>query len=391
MTKENPSVEADLFPLKTPIYQETFDIHAVELRCVAPVKFERPFYDATMGPFAEYRACFVRLTDRSGVWGECEFPFTAFDLLKNSFVPQLLETKETSYEKLYHLLYWSIRNEGFRGGAALALGHLDRIFHDLAARQQGVPLFRYLGGSKPRVRAYASGGSISLTGSELLDECLAWEAQGYATIKMKFGGLETTLHDDLTRIALVREALRSETGLAVDANQSLSLDKAQVLSRELGEMNIAWLEEPIHSAALHDIETLCETSPVPISYGESERTALVFPSLVRAGVQHLQPIAGHILGLGEWLSIAEMARDHGLMFSGGGTSHLNAAIVAAVGDEAQLEYLEPVVGTMASLLSVRAEINNGHFILPEVPGIGAEVDWPRLEKEKRVTDRFIWK
>ena len=392
MTKANPSaIDGVAPPLKTPIDREPFDIRTIELRCVAPVEFKRPFYDATMGPFVHYRACFVRLTDRHGTWGECEFPVTGLDLLKYIFVPLLLNTPEATYEELYRTLYWSIRNEGFRGGSALALGHLDRIFHDLVARRQGVPLFRYLGGSNPRVQAYASGGSIHLVGNELLDECLAWEAQGYQTIKMKFGGLNTSVKEDLVRIASVREALRPETGLAVDANQSLSLTKAQALSQELGGMNIAWLEEPVHSAALHDIEALCDRSPVPVSYGESERTALVFPSLVRAGVQHLQPIAGHICSLHEWLSIAELARRHELMFSGGGTSHLNASLVAAAGDNAQLEYLEPVVKAMASLLRVKPDVQDGHFIVPEVPGIGAEVDWPRLEKEKHIIDHSVWK
>lgn len=175
------------------------------------------------------------------------------------------------------------------------------------------------------------------------------------------------------------------------ANQSMSLTKAQTLSQELGAINIAWLEEPVHSAALQDIEELCDGSPVAVSYGESERTALVFPSLVRAGVQHLQPIAGHISSLSEWLSIAELARCHGLMFSGGGTSHINAAIVTAVGGDAQLEYLEPIMGALASLLRVKPMVRDGHFTVPEVPGIGAEVDWLRLEKEKRIIDHGVWK
>ncbi|WKN45474.1 mandelate racemase/muconate lactonizing enzyme family protein [Tunicatimonas pelagia] len=390
MNNELPATAAVQSP-QTPIHREQFNIAAIEVRCVAPIPLQPPFYDATMGPFTHYRACFVRLTDYDGNWGECEFPTTGLDLLKDVFVPFLLNTPASTYEALYQQLYWSIRNEGFRGGAALALGHLDRIFHDLAARRKELPLFRYLGGTQSRVQAYASGGGMNLEVSELVDECRAWEADGYRTIKMKFGGLSTTVAEDLKRIALVREALRSETRLAVDANQSMSLEKAQVVSRELGAMNIAWLEEPIHSAALHEIADLCEHSPVPISYGESERSALVFPSLVEAGVQHLQPIAGHISSLNEWLSIAELAQQHGLMFSAGGTSHLNAAIVASVGEAAQLEYLEPVVGVVASLLRIKPTIEDGCFILPEVPGLGAEVDWERLEKEDSIADQQIWR
>ena len=361
------------------------------MRGVAPIAFQRPFYDATMGPFTHYRACFVRLTDRSGAWGECEFPVTSTDLLKNTFAPLLLQAEAATYDVLYRTLYWSIRNEGFRGGAALALGHLDRVFHDLVARRQGMPLYRYLGGDDPRVMAYASGGSTHLVGDELLDEFLAWEAQGYTTLKMKFGSLTTPVAEDVARIASVRQALRPETKLAVDANQSMTLAKARVLSQELGAMNIAWLEEPIHSAALHEIRELCEHSPVPVSYGESERSALVFPSLVQAGVQHLQPIAGHICSLSEWLSIATLAGQHNLTFSGGGTSHINASVVAATGEATQLEYLEPVVGAFASLLDIQPAVRDGHFIVSEEPGIGITVDWPRLTREKRITDQCVWR
>ena len=375
---------------ETPIIRERFDIRSVEMRCVAAIPFKHPFSDATMGPFRDYKFCFVRLTDSSGAWGECEFPITGLALLEHTFVPLLLNRK-ASYETLYQALYWSIRNEGFRGAAALALGHLDRIFYDLAARRQGLPVFRYLGESNRQVRAYASGGSIDLKGSQLIEECLIWEAQGYQTIKIKFGSLTSTVEEDLSRISQVRRALRSETKLAIDANQSMSLAKAQVLSQELSTMNIAWLEEPIHSAALLEIEELCASSPVPISYGESERAAQVFPSLVRAGVQHLQPIAGHISSINDWLAVADLAHHHGLMFSGGGTSHINAALVAAAGRGAQLEYLEPVVGSIVSLLRVGPEVRNGCFIVSEEPGIGVKVDWERLEREKRVIDHGLWK
>ena len=74
---------------------------------------------------------FLKITDDEGYSGECEFPGLCLDILKAIFLPILLTSSKMTYDMLYHRLYWGIRNEGFRGGAAMALGHLDRIFYDL--------------------------------------------------------------------------------------------------------------------------------------------------------------------------------------------------------------------------------------------------------------------
>ena len=136
------------------------------------------------------------------------------------------------YKKLYEKLFWNIRNDGFRGNSALALGHLDRIFYDLAAKRENLPLYRFLGVNKPYIEAYASGCGSNLHGNVLQEECLKWEEQGYKTIKMKFGGLKTTIKQDMQRIAYVRDVLKPETKLAVDANQSMTLKKSLEFVKE---------------------------------------------------------------------------------------------------------------------------------------------------------------
>ncbi|MBM3524829.1 MAG: mandelate racemase, partial [Alphaproteobacteria bacterium] len=58
-----------------------------------------------------------------------------------------------------------------RGGnnRALSFGFgeaIDQALWDLAAKQAGLPLFRYLGGTSPRVRAYASGLDFHLSDAQ---------------------------------------------------------------------------------------------------------------------------------------------------------------------------------------------------------------------------------
>ena len=206
----------------------------------------------------------------------------------------------------------------------MALGHLDRIFYDLFARRKSLPVYRYLGSNNSVVNAYASGCGINLKGTELLEECLAFKEDGYDTLKMKFCGFDTTIAEDIERIGVVRDAIGQHMGLSVDANQCMDLERAIAFSKEAKGLNLAWLEEPIHSAALVEIESLCAATNIPISYGESERTEKVFPSLVKAGVKHLQPIAGHISSTKDWLLIANLAKKEKLQFSSGGSSYYNA-------------------------------------------------------------------
>jgi L-alanine-DL-glutamate epimerase-like enolase superfamily enzyme len=359
-------------------------IKEIHLRSVTPIKFKVPFYDATMGPFAYYTPCFLKITDDEGYSGECEFPGLCLDILTSIFLPILLDNPKMSYFDLYHKLFWNIRNEGFRGGAAMALGHLDRIFYDLFAKRKGLPVYRYMGASNSIVNAYASGCGVNLKGTQLVEECLSFKEEGYGILKMKFCGFDTTIAEDIERIGFVRNAIGADMGLSADANQCMDLDRAITFSKEAESLNLAWLEEPIHSAALEEIATLCSETSIPISYGESERTEKVFPSLAKAGVKHLQPIAGHISSTKDWQLIANLAKKENLQFSSGGSSYYNAQFVATAGDGALLEFLKPVVGLIESIALVLPEVKNGQFLLSEVPGLGVVIDWERLKKENRI-------
>ncbi len=373
------------------IDQEQFNIREVHLRSVAPIMFNKPFYDATMGPFYQYKPCFLKLVDSDGNEGECEFPMGMTYILKEIFLPVLFSSWGKTYLELFNALFWGIRNEGFRGAGAMALGHLDRVLYDLASKRMNLPLYRYLGAKNNSVRVYASGGGINLIGEELKEECLQWESQDYKTIKIKFGGFKTSVAEDIQRVTSIREVLSPETRLAIDANQFMGLKRALEFVGNIEGHSFAWLEEPMHSAALHEIETLSAATGLKISYGESERSKMVFPSIVRAGVAHLQPIAGHLSSVKDWFEVAQLAQRHQLDLSSGGTSFFNAPFLAAVGDNALLEYLEPIIGPLSEILSVRPQISNGCFKVPDIPGIGTAVDWERLTKEKKITNHGIWK
>jgi len=374
------------------IHNERFSIKEIRCAVLKPITLVRPFYDASMGPFSSYQMAILTLVDDSGCEGEVEFPVSGIPLLKGVFSPTILKQQGANYSAIYSKLFWQIRNEGFRGSASMALGNLDRAFYDIAARRQSLPLHRYLGADRDWVHVYASGGSVSLSDEELIEECLLYKSEGYTTVKIKAGGgLASHLDKDARRIEKVRKALGGDIRLAVDTNQAMSVKQTLGFIAQIEDLDICWLEEPIHSADILGIEEISSKTDMRISYGESERTKYVFPLLQRAGVKHLQPIAGHIISMDEWAEIGGLAEENNLMFSCGGTPSLNAQFVATQNQEAMCEYLMPLLTSMEPYYKIMPKYEQGKAWLPEMPGVSIRFDWERLKSEKAIEEVMVWK
>lgn len=374
-----------------PIHAESFCIREVRIRSTRPYPLARPFYDATMGPFDTYSLATIALRDEDGTTGEAPFFAAAIPLLESIVLPRLLHRRGTHGE-LFPGWYWAIRNEGFRGHASAMLGQLDLALHDLAARQAGKSLHRYLGATRDWASVYASGGSTHLTDEELVREMTGFAESGFTCLKMKIGrNFGTEPQRDVRRVKLVRQAVGDDIALAVDANQVWSPPQALEVARQLAPLDISWFEEPVHSAALHEIEAFCRDTPVPAAFGESERSGKVFPALVAAGVRHLQPIPGYLAGIGEYLDVMALARDKGLAFSSGGYSQAHCQLVAAAGERALTELLVPVVGSLDPWLAEKPVLRNGRYELPDEPGLLFRADWRGIERRGQLALDQVWK
>ena len=370
---------------------QIYRIQKIDLTVLKSIPFSQPFYDATQGPFNCIKPAILSVHDSTGHTGIVEFPVNVRYVLENIFVPILLQNKEISYQEIFQLLYWNIRNDGFRGAAAHALGCLDRALYDIVSQRLDQPLHQFLGASRDWVKVYASGGSTHLSQEGLLDECLYYVSQGYTTIKIKAGGdFATHLCEDAERVQMIRNHIGQDIQLAVDTNQVMSVTQAVEFTRQLNGSNISWLEEPLHSADIEGIATLCERTNTIISYGESERSGLVFPTLEKIGVKHLQPVAGHISSIKEWIDVANLAESKDLMFSCGGLPHLNCQLVATRDENAMCEYLMPLLSYLEPLFSICPEFRNGKAFIPDCPGVSVKYNWEKIKKDNLIDYQESW-
>jgi len=375
--------------MSTFLQKEKFHIVEARHRVLKQYPLPVPFQDSTMGPFETFGMATICLRDADGFEGEA--PIGNVAVLESTLLPRLMRDTPTPHADLYFDMYWAIRNAGFRGPASSSLGSVDLALHDLAARRAGKPLHRFLGAKRDWAEVYSSGGGVNLTERQLLDEMLDFVASGFKTLKMKVGkNFGRNMDEDVRRVKAVRKAVGTNVRLAVDGNQTWTSGQALEFAKQIADQNIAWFEEPVHSADLLEIRRTCKSSPIPVSMGESEMSGKVFPALAAAGVAHLQPSAGQIAGVGEWLDVRDLALKEKLALSSGGYSQLVCQLIATAPETCETELLVPIIGSLDPFLRIKPELKAGRYRLPDEPGISMRLAWDRLAREDRIEIDRRW-
>jgi O-succinylbenzoate synthase len=199
---------------------------------------------------------------------------------------------------------------------------------DVAARQQGVPLSRLLGGTRDRVPTGISIG-IQRTPDALVERARQAVAQGYRKIKMK---IEPGA--DVAFVGAVRQALGPELHLMADANSAYTLADADRLE-ELDQFKLIMIEQPLDREDLLRHAKLQRMIETPICLDESitsvDRAADMIE--LRAGrIINIKP--GRVGGFAVSKAIHDLCQQHGIpvwcggMFeSGVGRAH-NVALAS---------------------------------------------------------------
>ena len=369
-----------------------FHIQSARFTVLKPYQLAKPFQDSGMGPFTSFGFAVLTLTDADGVLAEVPLSPGAGPVLESLFLPRLLTVGPVRYNALFRLLYWAMRNEGFRSPhVAGPLGSIDLALHGLVASRAGLPLHQFLGATRNWAGVYACGGGTNLTDTELVAEAAGFAEQGYDLFKMKVGRQGgTDILGDVARVRAVRRALGPGVGLAVDANQIWSVAEALAFLQHVDDLELSWIEEPIHAADLVGLRALCAASVVPVGVGESEVCGLVFPALADAGATHLQPQPMHLASVAEWLDTRDLAQERGLALSAGGFSHWVASLVATAPETAHTELLSSIIGPMADYFLAGPVRQGNRFLLPLEPGLPVRFNWERIARMGQIWSQKTW-
>lgn len=321
----------------------------------------------------------------NGRYGQCGLIRERFrDRILEADPESLLNAKGNNLDphKVWAVMM-SNEKPGGHGERSVAVGTLDMAIWDATAKIANKPLFRLLAEMKgveanPRVFVYAAGGYY-YPGKDLgalRQEMRGYLNRGYNVVKMKIGG--ASLDEDRRRIEAVLEEIGSEARLAVDANGRFDLETGIAYAKMLREYPLFWYEEVGDPLDYSLQAALSEFYPGAMATGENLFSHQDARNLLRYGGMrpdrdYLQFDCALSYGLVEYLRTLDVLEQFGWSPSrciphGGHQMSLNiAAGLGLGGNESYPDLFQPYGGFPDSV-----KVEDGHIIMPELPGIGFE-------------------
>jgi L-alanine-DL-glutamate epimerase-like enolase superfamily enzyme len=195
---------------------------------------------------------------------------------------------------------------GMEGINRWAQGAFNIAMWDAWCKILGQPIWKVLGSSRTSVPIYGSGGWISYSVEELIEEVSNYKKRGFKAVKIKVG--KPDWKEDLERLTLVREAVGNEISIMMDANQGMTVPTALQLARAARELNIHWFEEPIDHTDFEGYKLLRSQAGISLAMGEREySTTPLRELLVRNALDIWQPDILRLGGVEPWRNSAALA------------------------------------------------------------------------------------
>lgn len=271
---------------------------------------------------------------------------------------------------------------------------IEMALWDIIGKAAGLPLYRIWGSHRNRVRAYASMVEVG-TPATRAENALELLDAGYTAIKLRLHA--PTIKEDIAQVEAVREAVGDRMEIMVDANQAQEpgtpgaendlvwgIDRAIATCRELADLDVTWVEEPLGRYELDNLTRLTAATDVPIAGGENNVGLHEFRWLMdNRCYDVVQPdalVAGGLSVLRKVAAYAEMRHMKIAPHHGGNglgvAAHLH--LIASIPNAEYIELIqEPGKLDTADFQGIVAEPlvpdAEGFITLPDRPGLGVNL------------------
>ena len=262
-------------------------------------------------------------------------------------------------------------------GNDTAAGAIDIALHDLAGKVLGVPVVQLLGGpSRDRVAA------LTMVGSGVPDDDIATARakydSGYRWLKVKLAIGDPA--DELRTMTGIRAELPADAVVCGDANQGWSEPEAIRFLRELDGQDVAFIEQPIRQGDIDAMVRVAQSSPIPICADQSVHSFADIASFWRtgvAGVSLKMVKLGGVTGVMRGAALCD-AFDLSINLAG----KIAESSVAAAANVHCAAAMNSVAfgcspgnqGIAEDITTAPLVVEDGHYTVPTVPGLGIDVD-----------------
>jgi len=268
--------------------------------------------------------------------------------------------------RLWEKMAWLGASVARTGVTAQAIAAFDVALWDLKAKRAGKSIGKLLGAHRNDVPCYnTSGGYLSSSLDEVLRNVDRSLALGLGGIKLKVGQPDLKL--DIARVRAVREHVGEDVPMMADANQQWDFTTALRAGRQLDELGLVWLEEPLSAYDYAGHAMLSERLDTPIASGEMLSSLAECAELVRhRSVTFMQADAPRIGGITPFLKIATISDLARLKLAPHFVMEIHIHLGCAYPHEAWVEHIE----WLEPAFNERLQIRNGRMLLPDRPGLG---------------------
>ena len=128
------------------------------------------------------------------------------DIVNNNLAPIVVGANALEVEDIWQKVYTKqAQTHGPGWSLYKALSGVDMALWDVRGKALGQPVYRLLGGSRKKIRAYAGGVCLGFQPPpRLLEEAQSFVAKGYTALKLRLGD---SVERDVERVRHVRAAL----------------------------------------------------------------------------------------------------------------------------------------------------------------------------------------
>lgn len=266
-----------------------------------------------------------------------------------------------------------------------AVSAIDIALWDIKAKSLGVPLYQLLGGNV-RDRVVANPNIRSETPEGLAEEARRRVELGRRYIRFNITedarvfDTRSAIREGVRRATAVREAIGDDIGLIVDAHTRPNPTEGLRFCREMAALNPYLIEDPIRSEKPESLARLASRVEVPIAMGEQLASKWEFRPWTESELIDFAGIGlGIVGGITEAKKIAGWCETHYLPIaphnplgpvSAAACVHLDFATSNFAVQECQ----HPEGDWFGDLFPVQTPFESGHFLLPDQPGLGVEID-----------------
>jgi len=322
---------------------------------------------------------YVKIETNRGIsgWGDLKGvdPRPAKALAESLF--ELLEGENpTRIEFLWQKLFRAHRN--MRGGALMVhtIAAIDIALWDLAGKLWNVPVYRLLGGpTRDRIRVYHT------------DKAQKVPPHGI----YEHSGTPADIDRMVQAIARARQKVGPDGAVMFDAHSAVPPATLIQLAAALRPYDVLFIEEPAVPGNIEVFKRLKEQISIPLATGERDRTIWgVLPYLQEGCIDILQPDCCHTGGISQMKKIATLAEAYFVPIAPHCTAtFLGIAASLHVVSSIPLflihEFYPQNAGfNVPGLTRMAFKIDHeGYIGLPPGPGLGVEVDEPRMQEEAK--------